>query len=110
MTRGIPLIVLAAAVFAALTQQSAAQSFSVSYTRGNVPPCNGTTTVFGPYSSGTDVEISLAQCATRVNIYATSTTVNIGRVTLTDGPVDGPLDVVLGTGCAKFSLVAEHAR
>ncbi len=98
MTRGMRWIIGGVAVLFALTQNTNAQSFSVSYTNGTVFPCNGSTTVLGPYSPGSNVTVALPACARRVNIYATSNSVSIGRITLADGPLDGNLDVVLGTG------------
>lgn len=85
-----------------ITFAARGQSVTVSYTNGTVAPCDGSTHS-DTYSPGSDITLNLSACATRVNIYASSTSVNIGRVTLTGGPTTGFIDVVVGVGTLVIS-------
>lgn len=57
--------------------------------------CNGATTTFD-YNSGSNASLALAACARSVAIYADDSTVDIGVVTLSDGPSTFSVQVSLG--------------
>ncbi|MBC7833742.1 MAG: hypothetical protein H7Y88_01400 [Phycisphaerales bacterium] len=75
---------------------------TVTVTKSSVSPCTGgTDTHF--YNGGDPISLNLPFCATRVNVTTSGTSVNIGSITLTGGPTNTPLDIVIGSGALSQS-------